>query len=101
MRCHLNRDWRDAVRRIAVRPLNGLGVFVVEPDVAHDFSGQIGFGGKDATGDEIALDFGEPDFDLVEPGGISRSGVDTQARVFGQEGGNGLGFVSREVSTIA
>ena len=29
---------------------------------------QIGDGGEDATGDDVALDPGEPQLDLVEPG---------------------------------
>ena len=29
---------------------------------------QIGDGGEDATGDDLALDPGEPQLDLVEPG---------------------------------
>ena len=58
--------------RVAVGPLDRWGVFVVEVDVAYDLLGQIGFGSKNAAGYEIALNFGEPDFDLVEPGGVGR-----------------------------
>ena len=36
------------------------------------FSRQIGDGGEDATGDDVPLDPGEPQFDLVEPGRVSR-----------------------------
>ena len=61
----------NAVRRVAVSPLNGFGAFVIKADIAHDFAGQIGAGSKDATSDQIALDFTQPDFDLVEPGGVS------------------------------
>jgi hypothetical protein len=39
------------------------------------FSAQIGDGGEDATGDDVALDPGEPQFDLVEPGRVSRREV--------------------------
>ena len=41
----------------------------------HELSVQIGDGGEDATGDDVALDPGEPQFDLVEPGRISRREV--------------------------
>ena len=33
-------------------------------DVPHELSAQIGDGGEDATGDDVALDPGEPQFDL-------------------------------------
>jgi hypothetical protein len=45
-------------------------------DVAHKFSLEIGHRSKNAAGDDIALDFGKPQFDLVEPGGISRRVMD-------------------------
>jgi hypothetical protein len=41
--------------------------FVVAADVTHDFSGEICFGCEDAASNDVALDFREPDFDLVEP----------------------------------
>ena len=44
-------------------------------DVPHELSAQIGDGGEDATGDDVALDPGEPQFDLVEPGRVSRREV--------------------------
>ena len=44
-------------------------------DVPHELSAQIGDGGEDATGDDVALDPGEPRFDLVEPGRVSRREV--------------------------
>jgi hypothetical protein len=82
---------------VAVGPLDRSGVFVVEADVAHDFLGQIGFGSKDAAGDKIALNFGEPDFDLVEPGGVGRRVVQVEAAMLLQEGRDGFGFVSRKI----
>jgi len=44
-------------------------------DVPHERSAQIADGGEDATGDNVALDPGEPQFDLVEPGRVSRREV--------------------------
>jgi len=44
-------------------------------EVPHELSAQIGDGGEDATGDDVALDPGEPQFDLVEPGRVSRREV--------------------------
>jgi hypothetical protein len=40
-------------------------------DVAKDFSSEIVDGGKNASRDDLPLDFGEPDFDLVKPGRVS------------------------------
>jgi hypothetical protein len=40
-----------------------------------ELSVQIGDRGEDATGDDVALDPGEPQFDLVEPGRVSRREV--------------------------
>jgi hypothetical protein len=47
--------------------------------VAAELAGQIGDGGEDAAGDDFALDFGEPQFDLIEPGGVGGSEVETDA----------------------
>ena len=41
----------------------------------HELSVQIGDGGEDAKSDDVALDPGEPQFDLVEPGRVSRREV--------------------------
>ena len=58
---------------IAVGPLYGLGSAVVGADVAHEISREIFNGGEDSSGDNLPLDLGEPDLDLVEPGRIGRS----------------------------
>jgi hypothetical protein len=39
-------------------------------DVAKDFSAEIVDGRKDASSDDLPLNFGEPDFDLVKPGRV-------------------------------
>src|SRR5215471_13744048 len=44
-------------------------------DVRHELSAQIGDGSEDATGDDVPLDPGEPQVDLVEPGRVSRREV--------------------------
>jgi hypothetical protein len=76
-------------------------------DVPHELSAQIGDGGEDATGDDVALDPGEPQFDLVEPGRVSRREVqpDTiKRRAMGKmravqvaQGGGALELVEREM----
>ena len=76
-------------------------------DVPHELSAQIGDGGEDATGDDVALDPGEPQFDLVEPGRVSRCELqpDTiKRRAMGKmravqvaQGGGALELVEREM----
>src|SRR5262249_57126677 len=56
-------------------PRPRFGSLDVLADVPHELSAQIGGGGEDATGDDVALDPGEPQFDLVEPGRVSRREV--------------------------
>jgi integrase len=41
-------------------------------DIAHEFSLQVGHRGEHATSDDVSLDLGEPQFDLVQPGGEHR-----------------------------
>ena len=88
-------------------PRTRFGSLDVLADVPHELSAQIGDGGEDATGDDVALDPGEPQFDLVEPGRISRREVqpDTiKRRVMGKmravqvaQGGGALELVEREM----
>src|SRR5437870_6526722 len=61
----------DTVIGISVGPFYRFGCFVVLADVVHEFSFEIGHRSKNAAGNDITLDFGKPQFDLVEPGGIS------------------------------
>ena len=42
--------------------LEGFGAFVVALDIAGDFASEVSFGSEDAAGDQIALNFGEPEF---------------------------------------
>jgi hypothetical protein len=49
--------------------------FGILAEVPHEHSAQIGDRGEDAAGDDVALDPGEPQFDLVEPGRVSRREV--------------------------
>ena len=56
-------------RRIEVAPLYGLGHLVVVPDVLQELSPQVGQRREHAARNDVALDLGEPEFDLVEPRG--------------------------------
>src|SRR5258705_12143811 len=58
---------------ILVSPPEGCCGFVVLLDVADELSRQIGFGSEDSSSNDMALNFGKPDFDLIEPARIGRS----------------------------
>ena len=51
------------------------------PDVLHELSAQVGQRREHAAGNDVALDLGEPEFDLVEPRGVSRGEVQVNLRV--------------------
>jgi len=87
----------DATVSLSIGPFERLGAFVVDFDIASDFAGEVGFGREDATGDQIALNFGEPDFDLIEPGRVSRGVVELKVGMGGEELRHGLGLVRRKV----
>src|SRR5688500_13501547 len=69
----------------------------MEPDVAHDLATEIGGRGEDAAADEVALDLGEPDLDLVEPGAVGRRVVDLDGGMFVEPLLHGFGLMSGEV----
>ena len=66
----------DSTLGVAIAPLERLGLGVVVADVAHDLAFKVSLGGEDPSDDQVALDLGEPGFDLVEPRGISRNVVE-------------------------
>lgn len=55
---------------IGVLPLHWDRRLNVLPDIAHDLPFEIMSRRKDTAGDEITLNLGEPQFDLVEPGRV-------------------------------
>ena len=68
-------DWQRRDEKCSAWPRTRYGSLDVLADVPHERSAQIADGGEDATGDNVALDPGEPQFDLVEPGRVSRREV--------------------------
>ena len=58
----------DAPRRVTVFPLHDLGCLMVVTDISHELPVEILDGGEDAPRDDVALDFREPQFHLIEPG---------------------------------
>jgi hypothetical protein len=71
--------------------------FVVLLDVANHFSGQVGGGGEDSPGNDIALDFGKPDFNLIKPARIGWSVTDPDGWIGIEELENTLGFMCAQV----
>ena len=80
-----------------VSPFDGSSSFVVMPDVTQDFSSEIVDGGKDASGDDLSLNFGEPDFDLVKPRRIGGRKMNADLRMMGQKVIDKFGFMGREI----
>ena len=66
-------------------------------DVAHELAGQVFDRGENTAGNDLALDFGEPEFDLVEPGRVGRGEVQVDLRMGLEELRDLLGFVGREI----
>ena len=66
-------------------------------DVTHEFSLQVGYGSKHATGNDITLDLGEPQLDLVKPGRIGWGEMPLDVGMCAEEGIDLLGLVRREV----
>jgi hypothetical protein len=87
----------DTTVGISIGPFERLGAFVVGFDRARDFAGEVACGSEDATGDQIALNFGEPDFDLIEPGRVSRGEMEVNVRMKGEELSDRPGLVCRKV----
>ena len=83
--------------RVRVLPMDGPSIGGVGVDVAAKFASQVGNRGEDTAGDDIAFDLGEPDFNLVEPGRISRGEVKADSRMFLEELSDGLSFVGGEI----
>lgn len=54
-------------------------------DVAHELLGEVFHRGKEAPLNHVAFDFGESQFDLVEPRRVGGGEVRMYVRVLGQE----------------
>ena len=78
-------------------PTEGCGGFVVLLDVADQLSGEISCRSEDPASDDIALDFGKPDLDLIEPTGIGRGVMDPYGWMGLEELENILGFMCAQV----
>ena len=66
-------------------------------DIAHDLAVEVGLGFEDAASNEVSLDLGEPDLDLIEPRGIGRGVMESDVGMGAQKALNGCRFMSRKV----
>jgi hypothetical protein len=87
----------DSIGWVRVSPSKGSGSLIVGFDVAHELAAQVGNGFEDSAGNNVALDFGEPVFDLVEPGTISGGVMQRHVWMVGKEAIHEFGFVGGEV----
>ena len=85
------------MRRIAITPADRFRRFVVVPDIPADFASEVGDGGEDAAREQVALDLGKPEFDLIQPRRIRRREMQVHARMSVEEGLHAPGLVRREV----
>ena len=90
----------DSSVSVFVSPLEGESCFVVMADIAHDLAVEVGLGFEDAACNEISLDLGEPDLDLIEPRGIGRGEMELDVGMGAQKSLNGFGFMSRRLSAM-
>ena len=82
---------------ILISPAEGCGGFVVLLDVTKELSRKVGFGSKDSSSNDSALNFRKPDFDLVEPTRIGRRIMEPNCWIGVEEFKNTLGFVGAQV----
>jgi hypothetical protein len=87
------------MRGVFVRPFDRPCFAIVGADVAHDFAVEIFDRTEDAAGDEVALDFGKPDFDLVEPGGVGGRVMNPHFGMTSQKITGCLGLMRAQVIT--
>ena len=82
---------------ILTSPAEGCCGFVVLLDVTNELSREVGCGSEDSPGNDIALNFGKPDLDLIEPTGIGRGVMDPDLWIGLEEPENILGFMCAQV----
>ena len=82
---------------LGVSPLKGFSLFVVATDVADEFASEIFDRDEDAASDDITLDFGKPDLNLVKPGAVGRGVMDANVRISLEEFPDLGGTMGREI----
>ena len=61
---------------VFVDPTDWGGGFIVVTNVAHQLAREILYRSEDTSGNNVTLNLGEPNFDLVKPTGVGRGIVD-------------------------
>ena len=87
----------NAPRRVRVGPPNRLGDLVVMPDALHDLALQTRGRCEDAARDDVALDLGEPELDLIQPRRLRGREVQLHEAMLGEERPHRLRPVGREL----
>ena len=82
---------------ITVAPLKGFRRFVAFANVLHDLDAKISDRSKNASGDEVSLNLGKPQLELIEPGRVSRRVVNVDIRMGRQECSNAFSFMGRQI----
>jgi hypothetical protein len=72
---------RIAPISFGISPLKGFGLLVVATNVADEFAIEIFNRDEDAASDDITLNFGKPDLNLVKPGGVGRCVMDANMTI--------------------
>jgi hypothetical protein len=80
-----------------VSPLKRFRLFVVATDVADELPIAIFDRDEDAASDDIPLDFGKPDLNLIEPRGVGRCVMDADIRISVEEFPDLGGTMGREI----
>ena len=87
----------NAMVNILISPVEGGCGFVVLLDVTKELSGQVSFGSENSSINDRALNFGKPNFNLVEPTRIGRRVMELNYRIGLEELRNTLGFVRAQI----
>src|SRR5262245_16289308 len=85
------------MRWIAITPADRLRRLVVVTDVATNLPREVWDRREDASGQEVALDLGKPQLDLVEPRRVGRREMQVDVRMVQQKGAHRLRLVRRQV----
>ena len=89
--------WFNTFADVRVLPSKGLSVFGISSDVSHEFAAEILHRVEDAARDYVSLDSSEPDFHLVQPGGVCGGEMQFNLGVRLQELGDLFRLVSGQV----
>src|SRR5258708_12578193 len=82
---------------VLVDPTDRCRGLIVVADVTHELASEILYGGEDTSRNNVALNLGKPNLDLIEPAGIGRGVMDANGRISLKEFKNFLGFVGTQV----